>query len=204
MNYMRLKHFLDFVIALMSLVALMPVFLIVYIGSSLSTKSHGIYVQKRIGYCGRTFLILKFKSMFDLKVNTDFHTSIDNPRITTFGKIIRRTKLDEIPQLINIIRGEMSFVGPRPDVPGYADRIDLETTYLCKVKPGITCSASLFFRDEELILKSVPNKKKFNDEVIWPIKVELNNEYAKNLSLKGDLVLIFQTLGFLESERFKV
>lgn len=204
MRYRNLKHILDFIVASFSLLALMPIFLILYLGATISTKSDGLYKQQRIGLCGRPFVIFKFKSMRDTVQNSDFHTAIDNPRITKFGKIIRRTKLDELPQLINIIKGEMSFVGPRPDVPGYADKLDLESTYLCKVKPGITCYASLFFRDEELLLKSVPNKQKFNDEVIWPKKVELNNTYAKNYSFKGDLQIIFQTLGILDSTRFKV
>jgi lipopolysaccharide/colanic/teichoic acid biosynthesis glycosyltransferase len=204
MPYSKLKHILDFVIASLSLLTLMPIFLIVYVGASLSSKSHGIYKQERIGLCGRPFVIFKFKSMRDVTQNSDYHTAIDNPRITNFGKIIRRTKLDEIPQLLNIIKGEMSFVGPRPDVPGYADRLNQESNYVCKVKPGITCSASLFFRDEELLLRSVLDRQKFNDEVIWPKKVELNNNYAEIYSFKEDLRLIFQTLGIIKSKRFKI
>ena len=204
MRYSKLKHILDFIVASLSLLALMPIFLIVYMGATISCKSHGIYKQERIGLCGRPFVIFKFKSMRDVTQNSDFLTSIDNPRITKFGKVIRRSKLDEIPQLLNIIKGEMSFVGPRPDVPGFADRLNQKSTYVCKVKPGITCSASLFFRDEELLLKSVHNRQKFNEEVIWPKKVELNNNYAENYSFKEDLRIIFQTLGLLESKRFKI
>lgn len=204
MGYVTIKRILDFLVACAILMASLPVFLIIYVASSISTRSHGIYRQNRIGLCGKPFIIFKFKSMHDNSTDSDCLTSINNPRITRVGRIIRRTKMDELPQLINIIRGEMSFVGPRPDVPGYADLLDHNTTYLCKVKPGITCQASLYFQEEEFILEKVADRKKFNDEVIWPTKLKINNHYALNYSFKHDLLIIFQTLGILKTKRFKL
>lgn len=148
------------------------------------------------------FIIYKFKSMKNSAQNNDFQTSIGDPRITGFGKLIRRTKLDELPQLFNIISGQMSFVGPRPDVPGYAEKLGEDTYYLDKVRPGITSPASIFFRNEEIILNSVKNKKVYNDTIIWPLKAKMNREYADNFSFLGDLICLLQTIGLLKSLKF--
>ena len=114
--------------------------------------------------------------------------------ITYSGKIMRKYKLDEFPQLINILIGDMSFVGPRPDVPGYADNLPDKYKILLTLKPGITCPASLFLKNEEKILGQQIDKKKFNDEFLWPYKVRSNLQYLKEWSFFYDIKLIFMTI----------
>ena len=200
--YIFLKRSLDFLFAFVLIIISLPIQVVIFFGCVVSTQSNGIYRQKRIGMNNQEFIIYKFKSMKDSAWNNDFQTSIGDPRITGFGKLIRRTKLDELPQLLNIIRGQMSFVGPRPDVPGYAETLCKDIYYLDKVKPGITSPASIFFRNEEIILNRIKNKKHFNDNVIWPLKAKMNREYADTFSFLGDLICLLQTIGFLKSRKF--
>ena len=126
---------------------------------------------------------------FNSNVTTD-----RDPRITKIGRFFRKTKIDELPQLINVLKGDMSFVGPRPDVPGYADRLQGEDRIILSVKPGITGPATLKYKNEEEILAKVDNPEKYNDEVIWPDKVRINKEYIKNWSLKRDIIYILKTI----------
>ncbi|MCK4713179.1 MAG: sugar transferase, partial [Marinosulfonomonas sp.] len=114
--------------------------------------------------------------------------------ITRWGAFFRRWKLDELPQLWNVLKGDMSFVGPRPDVPGYLDQLSGEGKILLELRPGITGPASLKYRDEETILAQVDDPKAYNDEVIWPDKVAINIDYYRNWSLKADLIYILKTL----------
>ena len=200
--YIYFKRAVDFLVAFTLIIISLPFQVMILLGCIFSTRSNGIYRQKRIGMNNQEFIIYKFKSMMDSVQNNDFQTSIGDPRITGFGKLIRRTKLDELPQLFNIIRGQMSFVGPRPDVPGYAEKLSEEIYYLDKVKPGITSPASIFFRNEEIILNRVRNKKHYNDNIIWPLKAKMNREYADTFSFLGDLICLLQTIGFLKSQKF--
>jgi lipopolysaccharide/colanic/teichoic acid biosynthesis glycosyltransferase len=121
-------------------------------------------------------------------------TSADDPRITSLGRFFRRYKLDELPQLINVFFGQMSLVGPRPDVPGFADQLEGDDRIMLNVRPGITGPATLRFRDEEELLLGVENAEQYNREVIFPEKVRLNREYIENYSLRDDLRYIFVTL----------
>ena len=200
--YIFLKRSLDFLFAFVLIIISLPIQVVIFFGCVVSTQSNGIYRQKRIGMNNNEFIIYKFKSMKDINRNNDFQTSIGDPRITKFGKFIRRSKLDELPQLFNIIRGQMSFVGPRPDVAGYAEKLSEDTYYLDKVRPGITSPASIFFRNEEIILNGIRNKKHYNDNVIWPLKAKLNREYADTFSFSGDLICLLQTIGILKSQKF--
>jgi lipopolysaccharide/colanic/teichoic acid biosynthesis glycosyltransferase len=200
--YRYLKRALDFLFASALIIVSLPFQVTIFFGCVFSTRSNGIYRQKRIGMNNQEFIIYKFKSMKDKAQSNDFQTSIGDPRITGFGKLIRRTKLDELPQLFNIIRGQMSFVGPRPDVSGYAEKLSENMYYLDKVKPGITSPASIFFRNEEIILNRVGNKKHYNDNVIWPLKAKMNREYADTFSFLSDLICLLQTIGFLKSRKF--
>jgi len=118
----------------------------------------------------------------------------NNPNITSFGHFLRKTKLDELPQLWNVLIGNMSFVGPRPDVPGYADQLQGDDKIILTVRPGITGPASLAFRDEEELLAEQDDPQRYNDEVIWPEKVRINKEYIRNYSLLKDIKLIFKTV----------
>ena len=115
-------------------------------------------------------------------------------RITNIGAYLRKYKVDELPELWNVLIGDMSFVGPRPDVPGYADKLTGESRRILKLKPGITGPASLKYADEEDLLSKTENSKKFNDEVIFPDKVRINLQYLENHTLCGDIRIIFLTI----------
>jgi lipopolysaccharide/colanic/teichoic acid biosynthesis glycosyltransferase len=121
-------------------------------------------------------------------------TSSDDVRITTIGGFFRRVKIDELPQLWNVLIGQMSFVGPRPDVAGYADKLKGEDRIILSVKPGITGPAQLAYRDEEKILSNQNNHIKYNDEVIWPDKIKINRMYVENYSFFKDLYYIGKTV----------
>lgn len=152
-----------------------------------------MYQQERIGQNGIVFTILKIRSML-VTNTTNYITTKNDARITKFGFFIRKYNLDELPQIYNVFLGNMSFVGPRPDVKGYADVLQGEDKIILSIKPGITGSATLYFKNEEAILAKQKDIQKYNDEVIWKKKIELNKEYIKNWSLKNDLKYIFKTL----------
>lgn len=121
-------------------------------------------------------------------------TTGSDKRVTAIGKILRKYKLDEFPQLYNVLIGRMSFVGPRPDVPGYADLLQGEDRKILELRPGVTGPASLRFRDEEELLAMVENPREYNDKVIWPEKVEINKAYYDNWSFWKDVGYIFETI----------
>jgi lipopolysaccharide/colanic/teichoic acid biosynthesis glycosyltransferase len=124
---------------------------------------------------------------------SDSITIETDSRINSFGKFLRKSRLDELPQLWNVLRGDMSLVGPRPDVPGYADKLTGEDRLILNVRPGITGPATLKYRDEEQLLARHDDPKKYNDEVIWKDKVEINKQYVKNWSFKNDLQILLDT-----------
>jgi len=158
------------------------------------TGQDGFFRQIRVGKEGKQFKVLKIRSMRPVKgVNTTVTTDKD-PRISKIGRFWRKTKLDELPQLWNVLVGNMSFVGPRPDVPGFADALTGEDRIMLTIRPGITGPASLAFKDEENILANQSDPEKYNREVIWPEKVRLNKEYIKNYSLLLDVKLILKTI----------
>ena len=166
---MKGKYLFDRAVAFFGLVCLSPVFLIVAI--LIKKRMPGgpvIFKQKRVGQYGRLFTVYKFRSM---KVAGGGKTSIastEENRITPLGKKLRRYKLDELPELWNVLKGDMSFVGPRPDVPGYADKLKGKDRNILKLKPGITGPASLKYRQEEDLLNSVENPQEYNDKIIYP------------------------------------
>jgi lipopolysaccharide/colanic/teichoic acid biosynthesis glycosyltransferase len=124
----------------------------------------------------------------------DYITLKKNPRITTFGRFLRKYKLDELPQLFNVIIGDMSFVGPRPDVKGYADKLIGDNRIILAIKPGITGPATLKYLNEEEILAEQSDPLKYNDEVIWKEKIKINRNYIENWTLIGDLKFILRTI----------
>lgn len=196
--YIIIKRFFDFLFSLILIIGLFPFLLFLFLIVSYDTRSYGFYKQNRIGFQNRPFFIYKFKTMYDIQNNLDFITSSNDPRITTIGKYLRKYKIDELPQLFNVLIGDMSFVGPRPDVIGYAENLSLENQYLLKVRPGISSFASLYFKNEEIILSMKIDKLRFNNEIIWPLKVKLNNDYAKNISFLSDMYIILKTIGLLK------
>lgn len=123
-----------------------------------------------------------------------FVTTATDDRILPFGKWLRKTKLDEIVELVNVLKGEMSFVGPRPDVEGYADKLEGEDRKVLELRPGITGPASLKYINEEEILAKVDNPQQYNDEVIFPDKVKINLDYYHNRTFWGDIKIILKTV----------
>jgi lipopolysaccharide/colanic/teichoic acid biosynthesis glycosyltransferase len=188
-----IKRIFDFSLALIGLLITCPIILIAWVIASIETKSNGLFLQKRVGENGKLFTIIKIKTMYPEKKGSTITTANDK-RITKSGRFFRKYKIDELPQLINVLIGDMSFVGPRPDVPGYADKLEGEDRIILSVKPGITGPASLKYKNEEEVLASVKNPKEYNDKVIWPDKVKINKEYIKNWSLKKDIEYIIKTI----------
>jgi lipopolysaccharide/colanic/teichoic acid biosynthesis glycosyltransferase len=187
-----IKLIVDYLLALILLVLIMPILIILIIIATVSTGKFGVFSQQRVGKQSKLFNIYKIRSMIVQK--GDVITAENDPRITKFGHFIRKTKLDELPQLFNIIKGDMSFVGPRPDVLGYADKLQGDDRIILSVKPGITGPATIFYKDEEHLLAQQKNKIQYNDNVIWPNKVRINREYLENWSLLKDLIILKKTI----------
>lgn len=174
---------------------LSPVF--AFIAILLKFTSHGplFYRQIRVGKTGRNFKIVKFRTM---QVDADKHgpniTVGGDPRITSMGRILRALKLDELPQLWNVLKGDMSLVGPRPEVPLYVQFYTEEQKKVLAVRPGITDRSSLIFRDEETLLARESNPGSYYREIILPQKLYLNTKYIQNISLRHDFSLLAETL----------
>jgi len=188
------KRSFDLLGSLVGLVLTGWLIALAYIAASIDTRQSGFFLQTRIGKEGKPFRIIKLRTMRDRPgLNTDVTTAHD-PRITKLGRLLRRAKIDELPQLINILLGQMSFVGPRPDVPGYADRLRGEDRIILAVRPGITGPATLCFRDEEQLLAQQDDPERYNREVIYPEKVRINREYVEHYSFRKDILYIRETV----------
>ena len=190
----RIKRFFDIVLATVGIGLGWWIMLGAWIVASFETRSNGLFRQERIGKEGKPFKVWKIKTMRTDSTNTTTVTTAKDSRITKSGAFFRKTKIDELPQLFNVLFGEMSFVGPRPDVAGFADRIEGEDRIILKVRPGITGPASLRFRNEEELLAQQEDPQKYNREVIWPEKVRINKSYIANWSLKNDIMYIIKTI----------
>ena len=189
-----LKWLFDRTVSLFGLLVLWPVLLVVAL--LVRIKMPGgpvIFTQKRVGRNGRLFTMYKFRSMTVSHGGSSVSVAGES-RITPLGAKLRRYKLDELPELWNVLKGDMSFVGPRPDVPGYADRLSGEARDVLRLRPGITGPASLKYRDEEELLASVDDPVRYNDEVIYPDKVRINLYYLHNYSFVKDIRMIFCTV----------
>jgi len=190
-----MKRLFDFTFAVLGLTILSPVLIIL---SLIIITSPGpiLYSQKRVGKQGRLFTLYKFRTMVnDADTMSGGSITVENDdRITGNGKLLRRWKLDELPTLWNVLKGDMSFVGPRPDVPGYADKLKGESRRVLEMRPGITGPATLKYANEEKLLAEVDNPKKYNDEVVFPDKVQINLEYVDNWSFWMDIKIIFKTV----------
>jgi lipopolysaccharide/colanic/teichoic acid biosynthesis glycosyltransferase len=158
-----------------------------------STGGPGLFRQQRVGRHGDPFEILKLRTMRANTSGTTVTTAVD-PRITRIGRVMRRTKVDELPQLINVLRGEMSLVGPRPDVPGGVLVVGPQAEVILSVPPGITGPASLVFRDEESLLAEQTDPERYNWEVLMPTKARINEHYVRTWSLKRDLRYLVMTV----------
>lgn len=187
-----IKRAFDILGATFGLLLLWPLILLACYFANRDTGEGGLFFQERIGRYGRRFRIVKIRTMRTEAGTTV--TTLNDTRITELGMKLRRWKIDELPQLWNILVGDMSFVGPRPDVPGFSDRLEGSERLLLQIRPGVTGPATLKYRTEEMILASVDDPNTYNRYVIWPDKVRINLEYIENWSFFGDLSLIWQTL----------
>ena len=191
---MFLKWIFFFFFALIGLFILWPVLLVVAI--LIRIKMPGgpvIFKQKRVGRNGKLFTMYKFRSMTVGHGGSSVSVAGES-RITPLGAKLRHYKLDELPELWNVLIGDMSFVGPRPDVPGYADQLKGKDCEVLKLRPGITGPASLKYRDEEELLAKQADPQKYNDEVIFPDKVRINLYYLHHYSFIKDIEMIICTV----------
>lgn len=189
-----LKYIFDRAAALAGLLLLWPLLAVVAI--LIRVRMPGgpvIFTQKRVGRKGRTFTMYKFRSM-TVGSGWSSVSVAGESRITPLGAKLRRYKLDELPELWNVLIGDMSFVGPRPDVPGYADKLKGEDRKILELRPGITGPASLKYANEEELLAGVEDPLRYNDEVIFPDKVRINLDYYYHHTFVGDIGLIFKTI----------
>ncbi len=188
------KRLLDLGLSLLGLTLASPLILFGWLAATLSTGKNGFFLQDRVGRGGRLFKVIKLRTMRDVPGFVSTVTTDRDPRITRVGHWLRVTKMDELPQLINVVLGQMSFVGPRPDVPGFADLLQGESRAILDIRPGITGPATLEFRDEQRLLAMQSDPERYNREVIWPRKVELNLAYIRNYSIAKDVRYIVQTI----------
>ena len=189
------KRIVDVLFSSLGLLLLSPLLVVVAILIKVDSPGPVLFRQLRIGLGFRPFIIYKFRTMFDQPSYGDMQLASDtDPRITRLGKTLRRTKIDELPQLINILKGEMSFVGPRPEVGKYVELFRNEYGEILRVKPGITDLASLKYCDEATVLGMAENPEETYVKRILPEKVRLAKEYLKRCSLTFDLILVFKTL----------
>lgn len=191
---MILKFLFDRFASFGGLLVIWPLLIVVAI--MIKIKMPGgpaFFTQKRVGKNGKLFTMYKFRSMTVSHSGSSVSVAGES-RITPFGAKLRKYKIDELPELWNVLIGDMSFVGPRPDVPGYADALTGEDREVLKLRPGITGPASLKYRNEEELLALQADPVKYNDEVIFPDKVRINRYYLHNYSFIKDIQMIFCTV----------
>jgi len=192
------KRMFDLIVSIVLLPLILIPLIVLIILSSLSTGNFGLFFQERVGQHGKRFILFKIrtlkgsnhKDLLEIKENETF-----------FGTWLRKSKLDELPQILNVIFGTMSLVGPRPDIPGYADCLTGEDKIILSVKPGITGPATIKYSIEDELLISQEDPLKYNDEVIWPDKVKINKEYIKNWSLIKDIGYLFASVAAMRREK---
>lgn len=190
-----MKRLFDILFSFLGLIFVSPLLLVTAIGIKLDSQGPVFYRQTRVGRFGDDFQILKFRSMY---VDSDKHGLITiggrDPRVTPVGYYIRKFKIDELPQLWNVFIGDMSFVGPRPEVRQYVNLYSAEQLHVLDVRPGITDAASIKYRNENELLQSADNPEQYYITTILPDKLQLNLDYVRNHNLLKDFGLIFQTL----------
>lgn len=187
------KRFFDITVAFLGVVLVWWIVVVAWILATVDTQKNGLFIQVRVGRNGKSFKLFKIRTMRDMSgVNTTVTTSND-PRITKIGRFLRKTKIDEFPQFINVLFGQMSFVGPRPDVPGFADCLTGQDKIILSVRPGIIGPGTLKYLHEEKELAKHPDPERHNREVIFPDKVRLNRLYVENYSFWNDMKYLYQT-----------
>lgn len=187
---LRVKRFFDLLLSIFLIPFLIiPIVLFVII-ATIDTGQFGLFSHKRVGQNGKLFLIYKIRT---LRKEKHVLGRLDLSA-TSFGKFLRQHKLDELPQIFNVLSGTMGFVGPRPDVPGFADELEGEDKIILKIKPGITGPATLKYKDEESILSQQLDPETYNRTNIWPDKVKINKKYIENYSFSLDLNFILKSI----------
>ncbi|MFW2348081.1 MAG: sugar transferase [Wenyingzhuangia sp.] len=176
------KRVMDLTLASLGLIVTIPLMLLLVLVVYVFVGENGLFVQKRIGQYGEEFNIIKIRSLYAKK------------EFLSFSCFLRKSKLDELPQLWNVLVGEMSMVGPRPDLEGFADKLKGEDRIVLVVKPGITGPASLYFHDEARFFNNVKKNKEVTEKLLWKKKIKINKKYIKEYSLKKDIGYVFKTL----------
>lgn len=194
---LTLKRVVDVAVAAPLLLASAPLMALGWLVARTTTGDSGFFRQERIGKQGTPFQVIKIRTMRGVGGTTV--TAAGDLRITRAGAWMRRLKVDELPQLLNVLRGEMSLVGPRPDVPGFADQLSGGDRILLTVRPGITSPAAVAFRHEEELLAAARDPDAYNRDVLWPEKVRINRHYVENWSLRADLRCLRDTVGSIFS-----
>ncbi len=187
------KSFFDIFAAIFMLLLLSPAFVVCAIAVACVKDGPVFFKQERIGKNGKPFKIIKFRTMTDKNEGTAVTVSNDS-RVTKPGRILRKFRLDELPQLINVIKGDMSFVGPRPEVPHYVEKYEDDWYATLLVKPGITCRSSIYFADESDLMENAEDADSFYTNSILPDKCKMNIDYIRNLSVIEDVKILFATV----------
>lgn len=201
---MLLKRMFDILMSFIGIIILLPLMIIIGIIIKLTSKGSILFKQIRVTKNSKLFQIYKFRTMRENSEGNKQITVGNDSRITGIGKILRKTKLDEIPQLFNVIKGEMSLVGPRPEVPKYVELYNDEQKKILQVPAGITDYASIYFSNESELLGKADDPEKFYIEKIMPYKIELNQKYIENINIFTDIKIIILTIlkiaGFIKLE----
>jgi len=190
---LQVKRLFDIIVSFIGLIVLFPMILTLIIIIEIKNDGPIFFIQKRSGKNGRIFSIYKFRTM-SIQHHGSTISIKGEKRITPLGAKLRKYKLDELPELWNILKGDMSFVGPRPDMPEYTSRLNGDEKKILELRPGLTGPATIKYYNEEDILAKVSDPVKYNDEVIWPDKVKINLYYYYNRTFFGDIIIIFITL----------
>jgi lipopolysaccharide/colanic/teichoic acid biosynthesis glycosyltransferase len=180
------KRFFDISFSVLALFLFFWLLLLAWFMAIIDTRSNGVFTQERIGQFGKGFKIYKLRTIQILPKTGTL-------QISKIGRFLRNNKLDELPQLINILKGEMSIVGPRPDIVGYYDLLEGENRKILELKPGLTSLASLKYYNEDALLENQSSPLEYNDKILFPDKVQLNLYYYYHQSLYGDLKIIADT-----------
>lgn len=190
-----LKRFFDVLFSVLALIFLFWILFLVWFIAVIDTRTNGIFIQERIGQYGKRFRIYKFRTIQKIHDPGEF-------QISRMGSMLRNFKLDELPQLFNVLKGEMSIVGPRPDISGYYDLLQDEHRKILELKPGLTSLASLKYYNEDQLLEKQSSPLVYNDQVLFPDKVKMNLKYYYHQSFCGDLKIIAKTIGFVFFKKF--
>lgn len=178
-----IKKLFDFLFSLFGLLIFGWLILLLWVLATIDTQSNGFFFQNRIGQFGKIFKIVKLKTIHP-----------KTGKISKLGAFLRKSKIDELPQLWNVLIGDMSFVGPRPDIAGYYDLLEGENRKILELKPGLTSLASIKYANEEEILETQENPLLYNDTIIFPDKVQMNLDYYYHHSFLGDIKIIVKTV----------